>query len=48
VNTSSVHPRLRKCRKHNELRDIYAGIAEVQRIEIKHVKPREVYIRKPT
>ena len=48
VNTNAVYPRLRKCRKHTKLRDIYTGMAEIQRIEIKHVKPREVYIRKPT
>jgi hypothetical protein len=48
VNTSSVHPRLRKCWKHANLRDICTGIAEVRKMEIKHVKPKEIYITKPT
>ncbi len=42
------HPELRRCQKYAELRDASQSIVEAQRLEMQYVKPRVVYIRRPT
>jgi hypothetical protein len=46
--SSGQHPELRRCQKYAELRDASQSIVETQRIEMQYVKPRVVYIRRPT
>ncbi len=42
------HPELRRCQKYAELRDASQSIVKAQRLEMRYVKPRVVYIRRPT
>jgi len=47
-DTYPVHPKLRRCRKYNGLRNMYKCVAEIQKIEVCPVKAKVVYIRKST
>jgi hypothetical protein len=47
-DTGPEYPELRRCQKYTELRDVSQSIVETQRLELRYVKPRVVYIRKPT
>jgi hypothetical protein len=42
------HPELRRCKKYAELRDASQSIVETQRLEMQYVKPRVVYVKRPT
>lgn len=46
--SSGQHPELRRCQKYAELRDASQSLVETQRLEMQYVKPRAVYIRRPT
>ena len=46
--SSGQHPELRRCQKYAELRDASQSIVETQRLEMQYVKPKVVYIRRPT
>ena len=46
--SSGQHPELRRCQKYAELRDASQSIVETQRLEMQYVKPRVVYIGRPT
>jgi hypothetical protein len=47
ANRSPDYPELRRCQKYTELRDASQRIIEAQRMEMKYVKPRVVYNRRP-
>lgn len=46
--SSGQYPKLRRSQKYAELRDASQSIVEAQRLEMQYVKPRVVYIRRPT
>lgn len=39
---------LRRCKKYAELRDTSQSIVETQRLEMQYVKPRVMYVKRPT
>jgi hypothetical protein len=48
LNKFPEHPELRRCQKYAELRVVSQSIVETQRLEMRYVKPRVVYIRRST